>query len=195
MGRGAVSLRDATHADVPRLTELWGELLRKGEPEQQAADVVALVDGSADAGESRVVVAELDGHVAGAVLLRVAPTTAINLEPAVHVVAPHVYPELRRHGVGRALMEAAVQFAEERGIGYLRSGSLSMSREANRFLARLGFGPLVMLRVGTTQTVRGRLDAAGATARRPSGHRQIAQVLATRRAQRRRQTSVGDAQG
>ncbi len=142
MGRSGVTLRDATLGDVPVLVELWADVLRKGEPHQLAADVTAIVDGTADAVESRVVVAEVDGRVAGAVLLKLAPMTAINLESTVHVVAPHVFPELRRQGVGRALMDAAVSFAEDRGIGHLRSGSLSMSRDASRFMARLGFGPL-----------------------------------------------------
>ena len=194
MGRSGVALRDATLGDVPLLVELWADVLRKGEPHQLAADVAAIVDGTADAVESRVVVAEVDGRVAGAVLLKLAPMTAINLEPTVHVVAPHVFPALRRKGVGRALMDAAVSFAEDRGIGHLRSGSLSMSRDAGRFMARLGFSPLVVLRVGATPTVRARLAGQRSrSARTPAGHRQIAQVLAARRAQRRRE--LGEAQG
>lgn len=194
MGRSAVTLRDATLADVPVLVELWADVMRKGEPHQLAADVTAIVDGTADPAESRVVVAEADGRVAGAVLLKLAPMTAINLEPAVHVVAPHVFPELRRQGVGRSLMDAAVSFAEDRGITHLRSGSLSMSRDASRFMARLGFGPLIVLRVGATPTVRARLEGQrSGRARTSAGHRQIAQVLATRRAQRRRE--LGEAQG
>ncbi len=194
MGRSGVTLRDATLSDVPLLVELWADVLRKGEPHQLAADVTAIVDGTADAVESRVVVAEVDGRVAGAVLLKLAPMTAINLESTVHVVAPHVFPELRRQGVGRALMDAAVSFAEDRGIGHLRSGSLSMSRDASRFMARLGFGPLIVLRVGATPTVRARLEAQRSRSpRTPAGHRQIAQVLAARRAQRRRE--LGEAQG
>ena len=49
------------------------------------------------------------------------PTTfsPINLEPVVQVVSPHVLPEFRRHGIGSALMQAAVEFAEELGIAHV----------------------------------------------------------------------------
>ena len=52
--------------------------------------------------EERIVVAEVDGQVVGAVHLRATTLTPINLEPVVQAISPHVLPDFRRHGVGSA---------------------------------------------------------------------------------------------
>ena len=194
MSRAAVSLRDATLADAPRLVELWPDVLRRADATEQETDVAAVIASVTNDPEARIVVAELDGVVGGAVLLKVSTMTPLNLDPIVHVIAPHVFPDYRRHGLGRALMDAATAFAEERGIAYLGSGSLSASRDGNRFLARLGLGPHAVLRVGSTQAVRAKLEVQRASWSRAGG-RQIGTVLAARRAQRRRQAPVGDLRG
>ena len=67
------------------------------------------------------------GGAAGAVLLQVATLTPLNLEPTVQIVSPHVFPAFRRRGVGRALMDSAVGFAEELGVDHVASGSSSAS--------------------------------------------------------------------
>ena len=178
-------LRDATLADAPVLVELWADVLRRVAPEEQEADLRHVIE-RLDPALERLVVAEYDGQVAGAVMLRATTATPLNLEPLVQAVSPHVLPAYRRRGVGRALMEASVAFAEEHGIGHVGSGALSVSRDANRFLARLGLGPQAVLRAGTTATVRSRLDAL-----RPGQGRgrAISQVLAARRSQRHRDAS------
>ena len=68
----------------------------------------------------------------------------------------------RRRGAGRALVGAAATFAEERGVGQLVVSVHPTSREANRFLARLGFAPLTVRRSASVAGVRRRL-AAGET--------------------------------
>ena len=140
-------------------------------------------------------VAEYDGEVAGAVHLCVTTMTPLNLEPAVLAVSPHVFPDFRRHGVGRALMESAVSFAEDHGIGHVATAAASGSRDANRFMARLSLGPQAVLRVASTHAVRSKLTAQRPSAQRAGG-RQLTQVLAARRSMRKSQASpVGDAQG
>lgn len=190
MSRSPVTLRDATAADAPALAGLWEDVLRRADPREQQDDLLRVI-GSVHPQDERLVVAEYDGRLAGAVFLRVASVTPLNLEPVVQAVSPHVLPEFRRRGVGRALMEAAATFAEERGIGHVGSGALSVSRDANRFLARLGLGPQAVLRVGPTASLRARLEAQKPGQSRAGG-RQIGQVLAIRRSQRKR---VGPAAG
>jgi GNAT superfamily N-acetyltransferase len=189
MSRSLVTLRCATLHDVPLLAELWAEVLRRADREVQEADLATVVERAAAATDERVVVAEYDGVLAGAVHLCVSTMTPLNLEPTVLAVSPHVFPHLRRHGVGRALMEAAVSFAEDQGVGHVATAAASSSRDANRFMARLALGPQAVLRVATTHTVRARLAARRPAVQRAGG-RQLTQVLAARRSMRKHQSST-----
>ena len=89
---------------------------------------------------------------------------AVDLTPVLHVTHLVVLPGHRRRGIGRALLTAAVQLAEERGLEHVLSTAAAGSREGNRYLARIGFAPLVVHRIATTSTLRrslGMTDAAG----------------------------------
>jgi ribosomal protein S18 acetylase RimI-like enzyme len=184
MSRSLVSLRRALPSDAHVLAELWGSVLRRADPEDQLADLLGIIEGAAASDSERLVVAEYDGEVAGAVHLRVSTLSPINLERIVQVVAPHVLPQYRRHGVGRALMDAAVSYAEELGIGHVATAAASGSRDANRFMARLALGPRAVLRVAATPVVRAKLTAQSPAAHRAAS-RQLPQVLAARRSMRR----------
>jgi N-acetylglutamate synthase-like GNAT family acetyltransferase len=65
-----------------------------------------------------------------------------------------VTPKFRRRGVGRSLLAAAVHLADEQGLDHVLATAASGSREGNRYLARLGFAPLVMHRVAPTTVLR-----------------------------------------
>lgn len=185
--RSLVSLRDAVVEDAEELARLWGEVMRRADHADHVTDLRSVVRRLEGTDDERIVVAEYDGRLAGAVHLRATTLTPLNLEPVVQAISPHVLPEFRRHGVGRALMEAAVAFADERGIAHVASGAAAGSRDANRFMARLSLGPHAVLRVAPTQAVKARLSA-----QRPGGlgrtsGRQLTHVLAARRSLRRSQ--------
>ncbi|MGH3362779.1 MAG: GNAT family N-acetyltransferase [Nocardioides sp.] len=169
------------------LAELWGEVLRRVDRAEQVKDLEAVISRVEDLDTERLVIAEYDGEVAGAVHLRATTLTPVNLEPVVLAVSPHVFPAFRRHGVGRVLMEAAVAFAEERGIDHVASAAVAGSRDANRFMARLALGPHAVLRLAHTQVMRSKLSAQAPVMGRPSrnGGRQLTHVLAARRSLRR----------
>ena len=186
MSRSLVSLRLAVSDDAPLLAELWADALRRVDHQEQIHDLQQII-GAADSDPgTRIVVADYDGQLAGVVLLRVSSLTLLNLEPTVHAVSPHVFPAFRRRGIGRALMDSAVGFAEELGIDHVATAASAGSRDANRFMARLALGPFATLRIAPTAAVRGKLAA-----QRPSmsttGGRQVTRVLATRRSLRRSQ--------
>jgi GNAT superfamily N-acetyltransferase len=190
-----VTLRQATAGDVPFLVELWGDtVLRKADRQDQVADLEVVVKESLDSAEQRLLVADYDGEPAGAVLLRVTTLSALNLDPALQALAPHVAPSFRRKGLGQALMSAAVAWAEELGIPYISTAAASDSRAANRFMARLSLGPRAVLRTSPTPAVRAQLTALLPTAQRNSdrmaGRRHLGQVLAARRQLTRR--TAGD---
>lgn len=189
LSRTQVSLRSAVASDASFLVELWSDAIRRVDHEQQVADLEAVIEAAAESTEQRLLVAEYDGELAGAVFLRVTTLSSINLEPTMQAVSPHVLPRFRRRGVGRTLMECAVSYAEELGIAHLTTAASSDSREGNRFMARLALGPQAVLRVASTHAVRAKLTAQGPAPQRTSG-RQLTQVLAARRSMKRSRTST-----
>jgi len=197
--RTQISLRMASPDDALVLAEVWAEVLRRVDHDEQVADLKRIIARVTPLDDERIVVAEYDGQVAGAVHLRASTLTPINLEPVVQAISPHVLPEFRRRGVGRALMGAAVAFAEERSIAHIATAAVSGSRDANRFMARLALGPHAILRLAPTVMVQAKLDAQapaiGVTTGRSTA-RQLTHVLAARRSTRRAQRhGVADSQG
>jgi len=179
-------MRCAELTDAPVLAELWAGALRKVDPQDQVADLELIIKAASASPEQRLVVAEHDGQIAGAVFLRLTTLTAVNLEPVVEAVSPHVFPQYRRHGIGSSLMECAVSFADEVGAAHVLTAAASGSRDANRFMARLALGPYAVARVASVPALRAKL-----TAQRPafSGHggRHLTRVLAARRSMKRAQ--------
>jgi GNAT superfamily N-acetyltransferase len=186
MSRQPVSMRQATNGDVPFLVELWSDVLRRADRQEQVHDLEIIVKEAAASAERRLLIAEYDGQPAGAVLLRVTPMTPLNLEPTVQALAPHVTPSYRGKGIGTALMEAAVLWADDLGIAHISTAAPSSSRSGNRFMARLSLGPQAVLRASTTSLVRAKLAALQPTSarstERTAGRRHLGQVLAARRA-------------
>jgi len=188
MMRTLVSLRPALPSDAPFLATLWESAIRRVDRAEQVADLELIIKTATESPDEKIVIAEYDGSPAGAVYLRLTTLSAINLEPTLQALSPHVLPEFRRHGVGRTLMEAAVSYAEELGVTQLATAAASSSRDGNRFMARLALGPQAVLRVASTHAVRARLAAQRPSLHRSSG-RQLGQVLAARRSLRRSQAS------
>lgn len=186
MTRHAIALRPATVEDALFLAEIWSDAVRRGDRQEQVADVELVIKDSLGSAEQRLVVAEVDGTPAGAVLLRVTTLTPLNLEPVVQAVSPHVATEFRRLGVGRMLVEAAVAYAEELGVAHVATGAASGSRDANRFMARLGLGPHAVLRVAPTHLVRAKVEAQRPPMERHRDRARV-QLLAARRSMRRAQ--------
>jgi len=189
MSRQPVSMRQARLADVPFLVELWSGVLRKADRQEQVGDLEIIVKESAESAESRLLIAEYDGEPAGAVLLRVTSMSPLNLDPTVQALAPTVTASFRGKGIGSALMESAVLWAEDLGIPHITTAAPSASRSGNRFMARLSLGPQAMFRASTTHTVRAKLSTLHPSLRvsdRATGRRHLGQVLAARRQLSRR---------
>src|SRR4051794_29839294 len=166
MSRQPVSMRQATIGDVAFLVELWGDMLRRADRQEQVSDLELIVKEAAESPERRLLIAEYDGEPAGAVFLRGISMTPLNLEPTVQVLAPHVTPSYRGKGIGSALMEAAVLWAEDLGIAHLTTAAPSSSRSGNRFMARLSLGPQATFRASTTALVRAKLASLQPTSAR-----------------------------
>lgn len=187
MSRFSLAPRAAEREDAPALAELWSDVLRRADRSEQVADLELVIKAAAASPEQRLVVVEYDGNLAGAVFLRITGLTPLNLEPCVQAFYPRVFDQYRRHGVGRALMDAATTYAEDNGVLHIAAAVPQTNRESNRFMARLGFGPAAAYRVAPTSMVRSRLAPE-----RPQSPSELgrSKVLAARRRSLRRQRAV-----
>ncbi len=186
MGRSPVVLRDAAPADAPFLAELWASSLRRAEVDGHVADLVTIIGDAAASPTRRLVVAEYDAAPAGAVLLQVDTVSSLNLDHTVRVLSPCVVPDARRHGVGNALLEAALSFADEHGVATLATAVTSGARDSNRFMARLGFSALATYRLAPTALVRARVRGQRpATTTIGTNGAQVTRIVAARRSMRR----------
>lgn len=190
LSRIPVTVRPALPVDVPALREVWADVVRRGDEASQLTDLHQVVARATASDDQLIVVAECGGRVAGAVFLQATTLTPLNLEPTVFAVSPHVLAQYRRRGVGTALMEASVRFAEEQGIGQMASGAAAEWRDANRFMARLSLVPHAVLRLAPTAVVRSRLSSVRPMSGRGRA-RSVDRVLAARRTRRSERVATG----
>ena len=110
-------------------------------------------------------VAYLDGAPAG---FLVATESVMRFGEGDELVVEQIFvtKEARRHGVARALLHTATGLAERLGFDRIASAVPSSARHANRFFARLGFGPTVTRRVASVSAVRRRVAPSETTTSR-----------------------------
>ena len=192
MSRPAVVVREATTDDTPALLAMWSELRDMGGrierlmPGPDAEGLRERLEWVATEPSSRALVAVVDDdEVAGMTLLTESPYAPLFEQRAVHAHYLHVRDGFRRRGVGKALLAAAVAFAEEVGAEHVMTSVLPQMRETQRFYARLGFSPVVVRRSAPVSVLRRRLAPSGSTsvtdnllARRRSLRRVRAAVVA-----------------
>lgn len=164
MTRAAVTVREAGPDDVPALVALWEQLRREGprrrtpaaDPDGYAAARIGLA--LADP-VSRIVVAVYEDEVIGMAQLSRTPPSLLNDSPSVELTAMCVADGHRRRGAGKALVSAAVLYADEHGAENVVVSVYPQHRDANRFYARLGFAPYVVRRVAGVTALRRRLGS------------------------------------
>lgn len=167
MSRGNVRIRPAATSDIPDLIALSvengipdhvGRRGRKGDKDSLVDCYVTLLSDL-----DRLVLVAVDEAseklVGYAVLLEervgvLLPTATLYIS---HLL---VAPNFRRRGTGRALLTGAVRHAEDREIDHVVVGVQAAARDANRYLARLGFAPLVVRRIASVATLRRSLGIA-----------------------------------
>lgn len=196
MSRGPVQVRDATPDDAESLLEVLTDLARRTHAERfpaespavEAATAVARIAADPD---QRLIVGILEDRVVGAAHLTRGPLSPLHCEQAIHITHLRVLPDFRRHGVGHALVEATVRWAEEKDTGQVLAAASASSRDANRFLARLGLTQVATVRRATVSALRAKLPVetpAAARVGNTRSHRSVGQVLVHRRSLRRAQT-------
>lgn len=165
--RQPIDVRRAGIGDVEDLLQLWSLAREDFGPMGRAPIVTApeqvrpRLRAALLRDDVQVVVARWEGRPAGYTLVRVVPVAALLDGLAVQIEQLYVSPELRRHGVARALLVAVTGIAERVGAEQVISSAPPGARDSHRFLARLGFSPVVVRRVAATSVLRRKLAGEG----------------------------------
>jgi GNAT superfamily N-acetyltransferase len=135
-------IRPGEAADVPVIADLIRGLAQFEKLEHE----VTMTEDRLAAnlfGEHRyaeTLIAEEDGAPVGFVLFFHNFSTFL-AQPGIYLEDLFVVPELRGHGIGRALLKELARLAVERGCGRLEWSVLDWNREAIAFYERLGAKP------------------------------------------------------
>lgn len=192
MLRSPVTVRDAVPADAPTLVALLADpdgspvhsdvvrVDRRDGQESAIAEAEAAVARTAADPDQRLIVGLIDDEVAGVVHLIRAPLSPIRVQEAVRISALCVAADRRGKGVGTALTSAATAWAEEKDAGFVLVTMPARDREANRYLTRLGFSQIGVVRLASTRALRSRFAGMAA------GSRDTGRMIAVRKTLRRR---------
>jgi ribosomal protein S18 acetylase RimI-like enzyme len=172
VSRVSVRVRPATHDDISAIITLLHQIdltsgLFSGRPLHDPSDehLTERIGEILDSDVRLLIATDEAGAAVGMVVTRPDSVGAIDLTPVLHVTHLLVDPQHRRRGVGRALLAAAVQLADEQGFEHVLSTAAAGSREGNRYLARIGFAPLVVHRIASTSMLRRSLGMTDVTSR------------------------------
>jgi len=201
MARASATVRTAQYDDLPHIVQFARRSLptaqlgsarpRRSESQLHARYEAILADPDRTvlvAVQEDLHAAGHDGAVVGMAVLSIDEVSTAAAVPGVHVTHLVVAKTHRRRGVGRALMAHAVRFAEAHGVDHLAVAVLSEDRETHRYLARMGFAPLVVRRVAPAAAVRralGLVDTAATRRLAPTSQRRVRRTLGAARALRR----------
>ena len=137
------TIRKATVSDVDTITELIRDLAEYEHLSDQAHPEPAHLREHlfGDKPYAEVLLAEWDSRVAGFALFFHNYSTFLT-RPGIYLEDLFVRPELRRHGIGRALFVHVATLAVERGCGRLEWAVLDWNDPAISFYKSLGARPL-----------------------------------------------------
>jgi GNAT superfamily N-acetyltransferase len=138
-----VRVRPAAPADVPAVVQLILALAEYERLAGEAAPDEARLREHLFGAERRaeVLVAEVHGRIGGFALFFPTYSTFLT-RPGLWLEDLFVLPELRRCGIGTALLRRVAEIAVERGCGRLEWSVLDWNEPALRFYRRLGARPL-----------------------------------------------------
>ncbi|MGH1562737.1 N-acetyltransferase family protein [Mumia sp. DW29H23] len=175
--RGLIDLWSACVADGASLTDATQVVAEWDEPsEDEATEALGRLD---DSSSRRLCVAVFGDRVVGAIQVDLSAATPLHLRTVVVVSELHVHPRYRRKGIAWSLMNVAVDWAEQVDSSLVYAWAPSASRDAHRFLTRIGFGHYATVRAAKVRVLRAR--AAGRTA----ASRGTGRLIAVRRSLRR----------
>ncbi len=142
----SVVVRKATLDDLPRILALYAQLNLPGTPPEPVphvdsspyAETLAAIIARADLW---LLVAEVDGTVAGTLQLTIVPNLSHSAAPWANIENMVVDEKARGQGVGAALLEEAASRAEAAGCYKISLTSRNERADAHRFYRANGYEP------------------------------------------------------
>lgn len=138
-----ILFRDATADDLPTIVALLAddELGKAREDASLPLDprYLAAFEAIAADPNQRQIVADLDGRVVGTMQLSFLPGIASRGGWRGQIEAVRIASDLRSQGLGRRMIEWAVDRCRERGCGMAQLTSQSSRIDAHRFYERMGW--------------------------------------------------------
>lgn len=195
--RPPIILRDADREDAAALIALWAECAAASKDEgseaftQQAlwrepgvAEASAALDLTLSRPDKRVIVALIEGEIVGATVCDVSTLTPINLTHILIVTEIQVSPRFRRKSVASTLLSAAASYGEDHNCEIVLASIPVHSREPHRYLTKIGFSQVAVLRAIQASKLRSRLTT------KATNSRDTGKLIAVRRTLRRRQSEA-----
>ncbi|MGH3456900.1 N-acetyltransferase family protein [Aeromicrobium sp.] len=192
--RHPIVLRDADREDAAALIALWSECAAFGRDEgsevftQQSlwreptvAEAAAALEFALRSPDKRIIVALVDGEIVGATVCDIRTLTPVNLNMVLVVTEIQVSPRHRRRNVASTLLSAAASYGEERDCEIVVASTPAHARESNRYLTKIGFNQIAVLRAIQASKLRSRLTS------KVTQSRDTGKLIAVRRTMRRRQ--------
>ena len=192
--RPPIVLRDADREDAAALICLWRECAETSRAEGAdalssaarwrepgVAEAAAALELNLANTDKRIVVALVDGEVVGAVMCDIRTITPINLTRVLVVAELQVLPKFRRKSVASTLLSAAANYGEEFNCEVVATLTPAHAREPNRFLTKLGFSQVSVVRATQASMLRSKLST------KATNSRDTGKLIAVRRTLRRRQ--------
>jgi ribosomal protein S18 acetylase RimI-like enzyme len=135
--RPDLTVRPAADADIAAIGQMLHDFnVEFGDPTPSPAWLAERVKRLLDLGDTAVLLGGPGPH--GLVVLRFRPALW-SVGEECYVAELYVMPEHRGHGLGRALMQAAIQLARERGAEYIELGTAETDVAARALYESLGF--------------------------------------------------------
>ena len=138
------TVRKAAESDIPRILELYRQLTITTAPSESGkqpsdADYRQVFNRISTFPGMELLIAEEGGEIIGSLVLLVVPNLSHQALPWAVVENVIVDETRRRTGVGRLLMEYAINRARSAGCYRIGLSSNNSRKEAHRFYESLGF--------------------------------------------------------
>ena len=153
----AIQVRDVVLDDLVSLMPIWEEI--QAETPGLAVDaLLGRIELSLSQNGFRMVVALDATTVVGVACVGLTDVGTWTETPGIQVSGLHVLSNYRHRGVAKAILNAALQSADNWGCSSIVVSVPPQTRDANRFFARLGFAPTATHRVTEVAILRKKIS-------------------------------------